>query len=157
MQTNEIFCFRLEGQRYAFPLSGVDRVLQATSVINIPNSPSLIHGVIDYYGTLIPVLNLRKRLGLPDQPIGIDDYFLVVDTPKRKLAVVIDDVDDVIVPAESDLIPASNVDAALENLSLCRLDGDMVLIYDLERFLTGADDLILQEVLKKVATIKKRI
>ncbi|NCA76428.1 MAG: hypothetical protein EOM90_08835 [Alphaproteobacteria bacterium] len=157
MQNNEIFCFRIEHQRYAFPLASVDRVLQATSVIRIPNSPSLIHGVVDYFGTLIPVLNLRKRLGLPDRPIGIDDYFIVVDTPKRKLAVVIDDVDDVIVPDDADLIPASNMDSSLEPQSICRLDGDMVLIYDLERFLTGADDIALQEALKKVTTTKKRI
>lgn len=152
MQNNEIFGFQIDQQRYAFPLCTVDRVLQATSLITIPNAPSLIHGVIDYYGTLIPVVNLRKRLNLPDRAIEINDYFIVIDTPKRKLAVVIDDVEDVIVPSESDVIPSSNLDPSLEPHSICRIDGDLILIYDMERLLSGEDDLVIQEVLDKATT-----
>ena len=152
MQNNEIFGFQIDQQRYAFPLYTVDRVLQATSLITIPNAPSLIHGVIDYYGTLIPVVNLRKRLNLPDRPIEINDYFIVIDTPKRKLAVVIDDVEDVIVPSESDVIPSSSLDPSLEPHSFCRIDGDLILIYDMERLLSGEDDLVIQEALDKATT-----
>lgn len=126
--------------------------MQATSLITIPNAPSLIHGVIDYYGTLIPVVNLRKRLNLPDRPIGINDYFIVIDTPKRKLAVVIDDVDDVIIPAESNIIPSSNLDPSLEPHSICRIDDGLILIYDMERLLTDEDDLVIQKALDKVTT-----
>jgi len=146
-QIREIFCFTVDNQRYAFPLISVDRILQAVEVNRVPNSPPLIHGLIDLNGSLVPVVNLRYRLKLPDQPIRASDYFIVVDTPKRKIALVIDEIEDVIIPSAKDLVPASALDMGLDATGILRCDDGIILIYDLETFISSRDEEVLQEIL----------
>jgi purine-binding chemotaxis protein CheW len=146
-QDQEIFCFKMDNQRYGFPLHCVDRFLQATTVKPVPNSPPLIHGLIDYFGSLIPVINFRHRLKLPEKRIRINDYFVIVDTPKRKLAIVIDDVEDVIIPSANEIIQASSLDPSLDNMGFLRREDGIIFIYDLETFISSGEEEIMQGII----------
>ena len=146
-QGKEIFCFIMDNQRYGFPLFSVDRFIQAVTLIAVPNSPALIHGLIDYYGSLVPVINFRHRLKLQELPIRASDYYLIVNTPKRKLAIVIDDVDDVIIPSANDVIQASSLDQSLENMGFLRREDGIIFIYDLETFISNGEEELLQEII----------
>jgi len=139
----------MDNQRYGFPLHCVDRFLQATAVKPVPNSPPLIHGLIDYYGNLIPVINFRHRVKLPEKRIRVSDYFVIVETHKRKLAIVIDDVEDVIVPSAKDIIQASSLDRNLDNMGFLRRDDGIIFIYDLETFFSNGEEEIMQGIIDK--------
>lgn len=143
----ELFCFNVDDQRYAFPLMSVDRIIQAVAVHTVPNAPPLLYGLFDYFGMLIPVINFRDRLNLPTYPIRADDYFLIVDTPVRKLALVIEDVGEVIGVSAPDLFPSSFTEG--DNVSgIIRRDDGIILIYDLEALLSKQEETIIQELVE---------
>lgn len=148
----EIFCFTMDNQRYGFPLLSVDRLLQAVTIITVPNSPRLIHGLIDYYGSFVPVINFRHRLNLPERPVRASDYFVIVETQKRKLAIVIDDIVDVITPPAGDAVQVSSPDSGLGNMGFLRQHDGIVFIYDLEMFISGAEDEIMQKIIDNATT-----
>lgn len=135
----------MDGYHYALPLPAVDRVIQAVAVHKVPNSPGLIHGLIDYYGNLIPVINLRSRLNLADKPIRADNYFILVNTPKRKLAIVIDKVGNVILPSAKDLTVGTEMDPAIEASGILRRADGIILIYDIETLISTREEEIIQE------------
>src|SRR5262245_21471826 len=60
-----LFVFRLAEQHYALPLLTVERVLPMVAVSPLPQAPSLTLGVINLHGLVVPVLDLRRRFGLP--------------------------------------------------------------------------------------------
>ena len=137
--SGEYFCFTVEKTRLGIPLKDIDRVISAVAVSHIPNSPSLIHGLIDFYGTLVPILNLRHRLNFKEIAISPDQFFIVINTTLRKLVLVADSIQGLISFQTSGIIPARSYDEDFEPIHVYRTDEGIILIYDTEKFLKGED------------------
>jgi purine-binding chemotaxis protein CheW len=148
-QPAEFFCFNIDNQSFAIPLLTVERVLMATEVLEVPESPSVIHGIIDYLGMIIPVINLRYRLKLSLFPVRISDIFIIAETTKRKIAMVADSANGVIVPVETDLVSAEDVDSGFKSEGMIRRDDGILLIYDIEKFLSEEDEIQIQIAIDK--------
>jgi purine-binding chemotaxis protein CheW len=56
--------FRLAGENYAAPVTEVEEVLEWQPVTTVPRCPAYLLGIINVRGTLIPVLDLRRRFGI---------------------------------------------------------------------------------------------
>ncbi len=147
--TADFFCFTIENRRFAIPVSVVDTVIMAVTVLPVPNAPQVIYGVFDFHGVVLPVINLRQRLNLPDQPVRISDVFIVADTKKRKLALVADRAVGIITPTAMELIHATDIDQGFESDTILHLEDGMVLIYDIEKFLSAHDEIELNQALEK--------
>ena len=85
-----VFC--LEGQRYALHLSQVERVLSMVAVSPLPETPAVVAGVINYRGSVVPVLDLRPRFGFARREFGLTDQLLLARTTRRMLALPVDEV-----------------------------------------------------------------
>lgn len=143
-KSSEIFCFTIEKQLFAIPLATVDQVLMAMAVTSVPKSPPIIHGIIDYHGVVVPVINLRFRLKMPARPIRINDVFIIAETSKRTIALVADEANDVMVPDVNDMTSANELDSGFEPAGIFRRDDGIILIYDIEHFLTAQEEIELQ-------------
>ena len=142
--TDDYLCFSVDTIKLGIPLRYIDRVINAVAVSPLPNSPSTIHGLIDFYGTLVPVINLRNRLKLSDLAIKPDQIFVVVNTSVRKLVLVADSVHGLMSLQTSEIVPAKSFDQDLETMDIYRSDNGIILIYDTEKFLKS-EVLILPE------------
>lgn len=145
---NEILTFVVEKQRFAIPLQSVDRVIRAVAITKLTETPGFIEGVIDYYGEIVVVINLRKRLGYPFQELNLNDRFIVAKTINRKIALIVDQVEDVILPDSQDLYESKDLDAGLKLLSLLRDDQGIILIYDLENLLSKTEEMKLKDMIE---------
>ncbi|MFZ4563374.1 MAG: chemotaxis protein CheW [Bacteroidales bacterium] len=148
-ETNEILCFTIENIRFAICLSCVDRVIRALEVTPVPNAPLVIMGVFDYHGSVVPVINMRHRLKMTDQPVRINDVFILADTSRRKLALVADKADGIVKPTSNELIKATDLDSGFEAKGVLRRDDGIILIYDIEQFLSAQEELDFQEAIDK--------
>jgi purine-binding chemotaxis protein CheW len=144
----EIFCFKLDNKQIAIPLANVDQVLMAVEVLPVPDSPQLIYGLIDYHGKIIPVVNLRHKLQLPEQPIRSSDVFVIADTAIRKIALVADEAKGVVVPVIKDLAAAGDIGYGLNVEGFLRCDDGIIMIYDIEKFLSEDDEIYLNQVIE---------
>lgn len=145
---NEILTFLVDDQRFAIPLQTVDCAIRAVAITRLTDSPGFIEGVIDYYGEIIAVINMRKRLSYSLHELNLNDRLIIVHTTKRKLALLVDHVEDVIVPDSQDLFESKDLDAGLKLLSLLRDDKGIVLIYDLENLLSKTEEIQLKEMIE---------
>lgn len=129
--------FLLDGQRYALPLSTVERIVGAVAVAGLPGAPAPVLGAIDVEGAVVPVLCMRRRFGLPEREIAPHDQFLIARASARLVALVIDEADSVMEFAPSQLDSLDKAVPGLERFQgLARLEDGMVLIHDLDRFLS---------------------
>lgn len=67
---SQLVVFRLDAQRFALPLTAVERVVRAVAVTLLPDAPAIVLGAIDVHGRVLPVLNVRRRFNLPQREIG---------------------------------------------------------------------------------------
>jgi purine-binding chemotaxis protein CheW len=132
----QLVVFGLDGMRHALPLAAVERVVHAVAVTPLPGAPAPGVGAVDVAGTIVPVYCLRRRFGLGERPLDPADQFVLARTARRRVAVVVDQVQGVLdcdrapVPAEG-LLPGLAPPGAL-----VQLDDGLLLIHDLEAFLS---------------------
>ena len=136
-ELTQIVVFRLDEQRYALPLTVVERIVRAVEVTPLPEAPAIVLGAIDVEGSVIPVLNLRRRFLLPEREIDPADQLLIASTARRTVALVIDEAHGVIEYQQSAIINADLIVPGLEQFQgVVKLDDGLVLIHDLEKFLS---------------------
>lgn len=150
-QGKQLVVFRLHGQRHALPLAVVERVFGAAAVTPLPGAPEAVLGALDVGGRIVPVYGLRRRFGAADRPLEPADQFLLVRTPRRLLVLVVDEVQDV-VACDLSGVPADTLASGLEAVAgVVRLDGELLLIHDVERFLSPPEEQALEAALDRAA------
>ena len=136
-KANPIVAFTLDGQRYALDLSAVERVERIVEITPLPKAPEIILGVVNVRGDVVPVLNIRKRFRLPEREISLSDQLIIANTSARTVALVVDEVIDVIAVSGSAMIDRGEILPGMDYVEgFMKLSGGMVLIHDLEKFLS---------------------
>ena len=136
-EQRQIVLFTLDEPRYAMDLSTVERVVRAVEITPLPKAPEVVLGVINVQGEVVPVIDVRKRFRLASHEMNVDDRFIIARTSRRLVALVADSVVGIrelgnqeAVSAEQALPFASYIQG------VANVEGDLVLIYDLDRFLS---------------------
>lgn len=143
-----VFC--LDNQKYALPLPDVKRVVRAVEIKCLPKAPKIVLGVINIQGRITPVINIRKRFRLPDREIDPQDRFLIADTSKRMVALMVDEVRGVIESREQEIITAEKILPDMEYIEgVVKLDNNIVLIHDLNKFLSLEEEKKLNDAIEQ--------
>ena len=137
-QELEMLSFRLGNEEYAVLVDDVKEVLKNRELTNIPNAPDHIMGVTSLRGPILPVLNLRKRLGLP--PGGDEDEkarILVLTLNDEDTGVVVDRVTGVVRIQPETIRPVpETIEHGAECLKgIARKDDRLYILLDIEKTL----------------------
>ena len=82
--------FTLGGYEYGLPADNVNEVIRFVAVTPVPESPSWVLGVIDLRGRTIPVVDGRRRLGLPDREDWLAAAIVIVESGGVVSGLVVD-------------------------------------------------------------------
>ncbi len=69
--------FWLDGHRFGLELSAVERVVRMVEITPLPNAPAIVMGAINVEGRIIPVVDIRARLGLPQRAVRPSDALIL--------------------------------------------------------------------------------
>ena len=126
------------GEEYGVPISQVQEIVRVGGITMVPNSPSYMEGVINLRGRVLPVLNLRKRLGLSAREKSNASRVVVTEIGNKVIGLLVDAVSHVI------KVPSENVEPAPEEVlevdtdyitGVGKLNDKMIILLDLERLL----------------------
>ncbi len=149
--TDQIVVFTLDELSYAFPLHTVLKVIHAIEIKHLPQAPEIISGIINVQGRIIPVADIRKRLGLAEREVDPDDRLIIADTGKKEVAILVDSVSGII---DIDPLQLSAVGETLPFAKhlrgVAKVENELILIYDLEEFLSLEEEKVLELALKKI-------
>lgn len=141
--------FTLDGRRYALQLSAVDRTVRMVEITPLPKSPKIILGVITVNGTIVPVLDIRRRFGIAPKKTKLSDHLLIARTATRTVALVVDAVHDVIERPAGDVVLPETIVPGMEYVEgVVKLDDGMVFIHDLNGFLSLEEERTLEAALE---------
>ncbi len=138
---NQIVVFMLDGQRYALRLDAVERIIRAVAVTPVPKTPAFVLGLANMAGQLLPVLSLRRCLGLPDRPIRPEDQFVIVRTSRLTLALMVDDVQGLNAVSATQTVAVEDAlpEGECQVQGLVKIDGDIILVCDMEKLIRPED------------------
>jgi purine-binding chemotaxis protein CheW len=135
-EPTQIIQFLLDSSRYGLPLANVERIVRAVEITPLPAGPEIALGIINVAGKLHPVLDIRGRFGLPRREISPENHFLIVKTPGRSVVFAVDEVCGLI-EQRCQIVPPDDIIRGIEHLrGVIKLEGSLVLIQDVEAFLS---------------------
>ncbi|MCL4558395.1 MAG: chemotaxis protein CheW [Deltaproteobacteria bacterium] len=137
----ELLCFPLGSQEYGIELSSVREIIRVKEITPVPNTADFILGIIVLRGEIIPIIDLRKRIGLPFLGFTPGTRFIMVSFAESMTGLVVDSIPDVKkVPVESiqpaDLIGTVDI-KFITGISTSR--GGFTILLKLEEILKQAD------------------
>jgi purine-binding chemotaxis protein CheW len=105
----QLCTFRIGGEDYAIDIMRVREIIHPLPITPVPRAPAFVEGVIRLRGDVIPVIDVRKRLALPATPETRKSRFLVVNVAGRRIALVVDEVREVLRLPRSEIRPAPSL------------------------------------------------
>jgi purine-binding chemotaxis protein CheW len=136
--------FRLHGGDYALVVSDVLEVLSMVALAHVPEAPPWLAGMLNLRGRVVPVIDLRLRLGFPARPIGLETPVIVAQCASRPVGLIVDEVIEVLTLA-ADALSASDelAGAAHPVLAVARTAERLILLLDLQRLCASAQQAVV--------------
>ena len=88
--------FKLGREEYAIEILRVQEIRGHSRITPIPNTPAHVKGVINLRGTVVPVVDLRRRLGMPETSDMKFSAIVVVTIGTKIVGLFVDEVSDVV-------------------------------------------------------------
>jgi purine-binding chemotaxis protein CheW len=102
----QLCTFRIGGEDYAVDIMRVREIIHPLPITPVPRAPPSVEGVVRLRGEVMPVLDVRKRLGVPASAPTRRTRFLVVNVARRRIGLVVDEVCEVIRIPRAEIRPA---------------------------------------------------
>lgn len=139
-----LLVFALGAERCAIRADTVHEVVRAVAVATLPDAPEGVEGVINYRGRVAPVFDPRARFGLAARPLHPDQHFVMADAGHHLVALRVDRALDLLeLPADTIESAERAVPGSRRTEGVGRLPDGLVVIHDLERFLSAEEDVRL--------------
>lgn len=138
----ELLSFRVGDQEYSVDIMSVREIRGWTRATSLPHSPVYVRGVINLRGTVLPVVDLALRLGLPSGEITDRNVIIVVHIEGRTVGLLVDAVSDILSISQDELAPppelaADNSQTFINALTI--VDGRMIRVLDLGTVMPAVD------------------
>lgn len=88
-ESDQYLTFKLGDESFAFNVLKTNEVLEYTRITRVPGSSGAMVGVINLRGGVVPVIDLRKKLGMPKAEVTVDTAIVILDTQFAEDKVVI--------------------------------------------------------------------
>lgn len=135
-QDQQLVVFELEKQNYAIPILEIQEIIRMVNITPVPKTNAFLEGVVNLRGNIIPVVNLRKRLGMSDQEHSNETRIIVVEFNGENIGVIVDKVLEVGRYNESEIEPPHVAGENVEFLrGVIKKDKNLWLLLNLEKLL----------------------
>lgn len=146
-----LILLRVDRQTYALHLAAVDRVLRMAAITPLPGAPDAVQGVINIRGEVLPVVSIRRRLGLDQRSVAAADSLVVAHARTRRIAIIAESVLGVAECAADAVVGCDDIGRGIRHIEGVVKTGDgLVLIQDLDRFFSAEEERSLDLALEGV-------
>jgi len=135
----KILIFGLNDELFATDIMDVERILGYEVPTKIPDAPDYVVGVINYQGSILPVISLSKKFNLSAKAIDEDTKIVVAKQKDEKIGVIVENVSEV---RDIDRVNIETPPTVVSGISkrymngIIKLDNKIILFLNLSNILT---------------------
>lgn len=141
IEAERFVVFHLAGEAYAVPIAGVHTVEKALPITRVPRAPHFVDGVVNLRGEVIPVVNLRRRLDMPELVDASDAHIVVALAGEQLVGLLVDEISHVLSLPQESIQAAEQVIGETNRsflLGVGKWENGLIVILDLERVVDPA-------------------
>ena len=139
--------FVLAGEEYGLEILKVREIIQMMNITAVPRTPDYVQGVINLRGKVIPVVDLRRKMGLPDGKRTEETCIIVVDIGEIEMGTIVDRVSEVLDIAADEIDESPSFGASVNTdfiLGMGKSNDRVTTLLDIGQVLTGDETLNLR-------------
>ena len=136
----QVVAFKLRGEEYGVNIFHVQEIHNLVDITRVPFSASFIKGVINQRGSVMPVIDLKKRLGIEETPYTDTTRIVTVIVGELQVGMLVDAVTEVLTIRTKLVDPKKTVsDRAMEKFlsGIGNIDGRLVTMLNLEEIVNA--------------------
>jgi purine-binding chemotaxis protein CheW len=140
--TSEYLTFRLGAEEYGIDILRVQEIRSYEEPTRIANSPHFIKGVVNLRGVIVPVVDLRIKLGCESVEYNGFTVVIVLNVKGRVVGAVVDSVSDVLELAKDQINPAPEMSTTVDTTfitGIASVGERMLILMDIESLMSSAD------------------
>ena len=138
----EYLAFTIGAEEYGVDIQKVQELRGYEAVTRIAGAPDYIKGVVNLRGIIVPIVDMRMKLGVPDPTYDQFTVVVILNIGTSVMGMVVDSVSDVTTLAPEQIKPAPDMGAAVEAsylLGIGTLEERMLILVDIERMMSDDD------------------
>ncbi len=131
--------FKIGDEEYAVDILMVQEIIRMMQVTKVPNAPDFVDGVINLRGKIIPVIDLRSKLGLKRKETDKDKRIIVVEVSNKTVGFIVDAVTEVLRIPSSITEPPPDIITNVRSefiKAVGKLEDRLLILIDLEKILS---------------------
>lgn len=141
--SGEYLTFRLGSEEYGIDILKVQEIRSYEQPTRIANAPEFIKGVVNLRGVIVPIVDLRLKLGCASAEYNSFTVVIVLNVRNRVVGAVVDSVSDVLELNKDAIRPAPELNASAVDTSFITGIGSvgerMLILMDIEGLMSSAD------------------
>jgi purine-binding chemotaxis protein CheW len=135
--------FLIAGETYGVSVHKVQSINEMLEITYVPHSSAYMEGVINLRGSVVPVINMRKKFNIPVKEYDLFTVILIVEVKDRLVGMIVDSVSDVVsIPVsaiQKEIQFSAKVDSdSIEGIG--RLEEELIIILNVEHFFDDAKE-----------------
>lgn len=134
----ELISFRIGEQDYCLDIMAVREIRGWTPATSLPRTPGYVRGVINLRGAVLPIIDLKSRLGLGETTPSARSVIIVVDVGSRLVGLLVDAVSEILAVSRAEIQPTPNVDCEVASKfvrGIVSVNDSMISWIELEQIL----------------------
>ncbi|MCD6365484.1 MAG: chemotaxis protein CheW [Planctomycetes bacterium] len=134
--------FALADEEYGLEILKVREIIGMMEITAVPRTPKYVKGVINLRGKVIPVVDLRMKVGMAEAERTDETCVIVVDIGDVEMGIVVDHVSEVLDIAEEDIEDAPSFGAQVNTdyiLGMGKLNDKVTILLDISKLLSSSD------------------
>jgi purine-binding chemotaxis protein CheW len=138
----QLVIFELENESFGIDISAVEGIVKLQEITKVPKAPDYLEGITSLRGSVLSVIDLHKRFGMPEHKKTNETRIVVAQVGSLKVGMIVSGVSEVLTIDDSVIEPPpamiSNVNQAFIT-GVAKIDTRLVILLDLEKVLTAKE------------------
>jgi purine-binding chemotaxis protein CheW len=144
---NQLVIFKTGNEHYGVDIAAVESIIKVQDITSVPRAPEFVEGITNLRGTVLPVIDLRKRFGLAATESTKDTRIVVIEMNGSVVGMIVDAVTEVLRISPEAIEPPSPLVTTIDSAfitGIAKVDGRLVILLDLSKVFSMHEKIDLQ-------------
>ena len=147
---HQLVVFELANECYGVDIAAVESIIKMQTITLVPHAPDFVEGVTNLRGSVLPVVDLRKRFGLPSVESSRSTRIIVVTIDQIKVGMTVDAVSEVLRVTDEAIEPTPLMVMTVDSgfiTGIAKVGDRLIILLDLGRVLSLREQSSLHSVM----------
>lgn len=139
---NQLVVFNIGNESYGVEIDSVESIIKMQDITKLPHAPEFVEGVTNLRGSVVPIVDLRKRFGLEFAEPTRDTRIMIINMGGSLVGMVVDSVTQVVRISEDAIEPPPQMSVTANSVfikGIAKYDNMLIILLDLKKVLSNEE------------------